>query len=329
MCSDAPFQPHSDTTRNTQDGEPIALSVIIASYNTQTLLSDCLRSIHENPPTDAHEIIIVDDASTDGSSAMVRERFPQARLLVNETNQHYAYSNNRALDVARGAYVLLLNSDTLVMPKALDLMLEFLRARSDAGVVGCKLLNDDDTIQWSVKSLPNPGAALFGARSIIARLLPNNPFTRRHLLHIGRDMASPFEVANGYVSSAAFMVPMKVVKEVGHLDRRFAYHVDADYCRRIADAGYKCFYLPTAVIKHLNHKGGTMANLKTRFRSLRMFEAQSYLYYCKHLDKKRSPRRIIVALGLCAHFLILATAQIVKEAAGAARAWGGSRSASA
>lgn len=314
--SQAKFKPIAALQAN----EAITLTIIIASYNTRDLLFSCLLSIHENPPTDPCEIIVVDDASRDGSSAMVRESFPDVRLLVNETNQHYAYSNNRAFDIARGEFVLLLNSDTLMMPKALDLMVEFLRARPDVGVVGCKLLNEDDTIQWSVKSLPNAGAALFGARSVVARLFPNNPFTRKHLLHIGLDMKQPFEVTDGYVSSAAFTVPLKVIKEIGHLDRRFAYHVDADYCKRILDAGYKCYYLPEAVIKHLNHKGGTMASLRVRFRSLRMFETQSYLYYCKHVEKNWSLMRIVVALGLFAHFIALASAQVVREVAGGAKA---------
>jgi GT2 family glycosyltransferase len=297
----------------------MVLTIIISCYNTRDLVGDCLRSIYQNPPSEAYEIILVDDASTDGTSEMVIETFPEVRLLRNEVNRHYAHSNNRALDEARGRYVLLLNNDTIVLPQALDAMTAFLRGHTEAGVVGCKLLNEDGTIQWSVKSLPNPAAAIFGARSILAKWFPNNRFSRQHLLHMGRDMTQPFVA--GLVSGAASMMPRAVIKEVGYLDVRFFYHVDADYCKRIADAGYKSYYLPTAAIIHLNHKGGTMTSLSARFRSLMMFEIWSYRYYRKHIQTSWwSPMQIVVVFGLSFHFLALASAQVFAELRGIARA---------
>src|SRR4051794_3221621 len=203
------------------DDEPphtgIVISIIIATYNACRLLADCLTSIAENPPSEPYEIIVVDDASADGTGAMVRDCFPDVRLLRNEVNRHYAFSNNRALDYARGEFLLLLNNDTIVLAQALDRMAAFLRTHPDAGAVGCRLLNPDGSIQWSVKSLPNPGAALFGARSILTRLFPDNPFSRHHLLHLDRDMTAPF--AAGYVSSAAVMIPRQIVEKVGRLDQ--------------------------------------------------------------------------------------------------------------
>src|SRR4051794_27652956 len=94
------------------------ISVIIATYNARRLLADCLASIDENPPSEPYEVIVVDDASADGTSEMVRARFPGVRLLRNEVNRHYAFSNNRAFEYARGEYVLLLNNDTIVLPQA-------------------------------------------------------------------------------------------------------------------------------------------------------------------------------------------------------------------
>jgi GT2 family glycosyltransferase len=96
------------------------LSVIIATYNTRELLADCLRSIYQNPPGEPFEIIVVDDASVDGTSGMVRDCFPEVRLLVTDCNHNYAYSNNRALELALGEFVFLLNSDTIVLPDAFD-----------------------------------------------------------------------------------------------------------------------------------------------------------------------------------------------------------------
>ena len=311
------------STLNGDDGSGKAnagpvLSIIVTCYNTRDVVRDCLNSINQHPPNETYEIILVDDASSDGTSEMVQATFSEVRLLRNKTNMNYSYSNNRALEHARGQFVLLLNNDTLVPPLALDCMISFLRNCPDAGVVGCKLLNDDGTIQPSVKSLPNPAAALFGARSIVSRLFPNNRFTRRHLLHIDRDMTQPFVA--GFVSGAAAMMPLAVVKKVGYLDQQFFYHVDADYCKRVSEAGYNCYYLPTASIVHLNHKGGTMASLPVRFRSLMKFERDSYRYYRKHIQTASwSPMQIVVAVGLSFHFLALASAQVFAEVAATVR----------
>lgn len=302
------------------DGRPSdpTLSVIVTSYNTRELVRDCLNSIYKTPPSDSYEIVLVDDASSDGTSEMVSASFPEVELLRNPINQHYARSNNRALDHARGRFLLLLNNDTIVSPFALDRMIQFLREHPDAGMVGAKLLNEDGSIQWSVKALPSAAAALFGGRSIISKLFPSNRFSRQHLLHIDRNMTEPFVA--GFVSGAGSMMPREAFEKIGHLDPQFFYHVDADYCKRLMDAGYKCYYLPTASIIHLNHKGGTTANLSKRFKSLVKFETDSYRYYRKNMRTSRwSPMQIVVAVGLSLHFLALASAQAFAELASTVR----------
>jgi N-acetylglucosaminyl-diphospho-decaprenol L-rhamnosyltransferase len=290
----------------------VVLSIIIATYNAHDLLVDCVQSIYRNPPREPYEIIVVDDASTDRTSKTVEACFPEARLLRNEINTHYATANNRAFGVASGRYLYLLNNDTIVLPDALDRMLAFLRENPEAGAVGSRLLNEDGTIQWSVKSLPNPGSALFGARSILTRLFPQNPYSARHLLHLSRDMSAPFVA--GYVSSASIMLPREVVERVGGLDTRLSYHVDADYCKRIADAGYQCYYLPSALIVHLNHKGGTMVTFSRRIRSILEFHIGSYIYYRKHVRRSRwSPMPIIVGVCLFGRFVASLGTQAIVE----------------
>jgi GT2 family glycosyltransferase len=299
----------------------VTLSVIITTYNTRQVLADCLQSVYQNPPSDPFEVIVVDDASVDGTSGMVRDCFPEARLLVNESNLNYARSNNKGLELARGQFVFLLNSDTIVLPHAFDRMLAFLKTHPEAGAVGCRLVNEDGTIQWTVKTLPNAGAALFGARSFISRIFPDNRYTRKHLLQISRDMTTPFDIGEGYVSGAAVMMLRKAVDAAGLLDTRFAfYHVDADHCKRIIDAGYRCYYLPEAVIIHLEHKGGSTADLRARFRSLWMFEVLSFNYYRKHIQRSAwSPMQIVVALGLFTHFLVSVSALAWRESAAGVR----------
>jgi hypothetical protein len=305
---------------NAEGEADITLSVIIPTYRAREVLADCLRSIHQNPPSDPYEIIVVDDASEDGTSEMVHAHFPEVRLLQNKINRHYSSSNNRAFDHARGQFLLLLNNDTIVLPQAFDRMLQFLRQYPKAGAVGCRLLNEDGTTQWSVKSLPSFGSALFGARSVITKVFPYNPYSRKHLLHLDRDMSEPFIA--GYVSGAAKMMPRNVVDEVGYLDTRMFMHVDADYCKRIADAGYSCYYLPTAEVIHLVHKGGSMVSLRRRFRFLVEFHVGSYIYYRKHVQQSIwSPMHIIVATGLLARFLFSLAIQASAELGGIARSF--------
>jgi GT2 family glycosyltransferase len=295
------------------DAAPIVVSVIIATYNASGLLADCLRSIYENPPSEPYEIIVVDDASADRTSDMVREKFPDVVLFTNKVNSHYATSNNLAFRHARGEFFFLLNNDTIVLPNAIDLMLAFLREHPDAGSVGSKLLNEDGSIQWSVKTLPNIGSAFFGARSFITRMFPNNPFSREHLQHLGHDVTKPFIA--GYVSSASVMIPRDVVMKVGDLDRRLSYHVDADYSKRISNAGYNNYYLPSAVVIHLNHRGGTMVHWRRRFRSVVEFHRGSYIYYDKHMRQTAPlPMRAIVVLGLSFRFVVSLAIQAVMEA---------------
>ena len=308
----------SPTGNGGPDSGPV-LSIVVTTYNGKEVLRDCLASIRQNPSREPFETIVVDDASTDGTSEMVAAEFPEARLVRNEVNGNYAYANNRGIERARGEFVLLLNNDTIVLPDSLDAMIAFLRGHPDAGAVGCRLLNEDGSVQWSVKALPAPAAAIFGARSILAQRFPNNPFTRKHLLHHDRATSEP--LVAGHVSGAASMSPMAVIRKVGLLDEQFFYHVDADHCKRIAEAGYKVYYLPTARIIHLNHKGGSMANLRKRFRSLMKFETDSYRYYRKHLQTSPwSPMNLVAVVGLSCHFLAIATAQTFAELASMARA---------
>jgi GT2 family glycosyltransferase len=253
-------------TTTTLISHPVILSVIVANFNGQYLLRLCLDSIYRHPPACSFHVVVIDDASSDGSAEMVEECFAQAHLLRNETNVHYGRSNNRALNLVMCRYVCLLNNDTVILPYAFDRMIEFLDTHPTAGAVGCKLLNDDGTIQASVKTLPCAMSGLFGHRSIITKVFPRNRVSRKHLLHLSHDMSRPFTA--GYVSSAAIMIRHEVIEKIGYLDERLSYHVDADYCKRIWDAGWEVYYLPSATIIHDAHKGGTMLNRKRRFQSI-------------------------------------------------------------
>ncbi len=269
-----PWPPQADESRD------IKLSVIIANYNRRELLARCLGSIYEHAPDCAFEVLVVDDASADGSAEMVEASFPQVKLLQNPANLHYARSNNRALSVARGTYVYLLNNDTLVRAHALDRMVTFLDVHPDVGAVGSRLLNADGSTQVSAKALPSALSAVFGAKSFISRMFPGNSWTRKELLHLDSDLITPKPA--GYVSGASFIVRRRVIDEIGMLDDRFFYFIDADYCKRVWDQGWGVYYLPAAEIVHFAHEGGSLITRRRRFRALLEFHVGAYLYFDKH-----------------------------------------------
>src|SRR5690348_14726896 len=131
------------------------VSIIIVNYNTLGLLRDCLNSVMRSEGRIC-EVIVVDNASADGSVAMVEGEFPSVRLLCNQQNLGFAKANNQGIKLAKGRYLLLLNSDTIVRAGALEAMSEFLDSTAEAGGVSCKLLNADGTIQASISNSPGP-----------------------------------------------------------------------------------------------------------------------------------------------------------------------------
>lgn len=298
----------------------VDVSVIIANYNARALLERCLSSIYLHPPERSFEVLVVDDASSDDSAEMVRTRFPRVRLFVNERNLGYARSNNHAILESTGAFLYLLNSDAELLPEAIDRLAEFLETHAEAGAAGTLLYNGDGTVQASVKALPSARSALFGARSFLAKskLFGGNRLTRSELLHCESGNGQPYKA--GYVSSASLMIPRDVVRAVGRLDTRLWYFIDADYCRRVWDLGRTVYCVPAAQAIHLDHQGGTKADLRRRFRSLARFHYGAYVYFSKHGGKARwHPYHAIVLAGLGARFLLSMTWQVVKEMSGLER----------
>ena len=308
---------YSRTPDNTQipeqpPREGIVLSIVIPNYNARDLLKDCLESIYENPCRYPFEVFVIDDASHDNSYEMVQKNFPQVILLRNEKNLSYGKSNNRCFERASGKYVYMLNNDTIMLPDALDKMVEFLDENPKVGAVGSKLLNEDRSIQYSVKTLPNIRSGFFGARSIITKLFPKNPFSSQELLHMSQDMSRPFQA--GYVSSASVMVRREVLRQVGGLDPRLTYHVDADHCARIWKAGWEVYYLPDSVVVHLDHRGGTLVNVKRRFKAVIEFHRGSFIFYQKHMMKSMwHPMTLIIISGLSVRFVFSLLLMISRE----------------
>jgi GT2 family glycosyltransferase len=245
------------------------LSVIIVSYNVANFLTGCLTSIYRAASRTSFEVLVVDNASTDGSAQMVRDEFPQAILLANESNYGFARANNQALRMSKGRYCLLLNPDTLVNPGSLDEMVEFMDHRPDVGASGCQLIGPDGAIQPSGRRFPSLLAVLL--RGTRLHRLCNKPVTR--YLMADWDHSSVREV--DWVLGACLLLSRKALEDVGLLDEGFfLYYEDIDLCYRLKARGWKVYYNPQIQVVHYYQRASaqgipnrlTLEHIKSIFR---------------------------------------------------------------
>lgn len=247
----------------------IDLSIISVSWNTAALLVECVQTIADGARGLVYEVIVVDNASTDGSADVIATEFPAAKLICNRENVGYARGNNQGLAVSSGRYVLLLNSDTLVKPQALTQLVEFMDQHSTVGAVSPRLL------------LPNgePQAFAFGGDPSIGYLLKRGVY-RLLLRRFIHDWHTTQLQAVDWVSGACLLVRREVIAQVGGLDENiFMYFEDADWCRRIRLAGWPVMFNPHIEIVHL---GGQ--SLKQNPAARRGYYRSLDYYYRKHFD---------------------------------------------
>lgn len=227
--------------------QDLELSVTICSWNTREDLRACLQSLRQVAHEARFEVIVIENASSDGSAEMVETEFPQFILLKQTENLGFTGGHNIGFAHAKARDVMLLNSDTIVHAGALRTLLDFVHEHPEVGIVGPKLLNPDGSLQLSCRRFPNPIAALF-RNTFIGRWFPKNRFTREYLMQDwGHD--EPRDV--DWLSGAAMIVTRQVIEQVGVLDPKFfMYCEDVDLCFRTWKHGMKVVYVPGAVITH-------------------------------------------------------------------------------
>ncbi|MCL4804762.1 MAG: glycosyltransferase family 2 protein [Anaerolineae bacterium] len=230
------------------------LSVIVVSYNTCQLLDDCLASLFAaDPPAGGVEVIVVDNASGDGSVAMVRNKHPQAIVLACEDNLGFSAANNRGSAIAGGDYLLFLNSDTVVGSDALLEPLNFMRDNPDVGALTVRLIypngeRDPD----NHRGFPTPWNA-FCHFTGLSRLFRGNPRFNGYSLGY-EDFTKTHEVS--VIAGSYMMIPRELDRKLGGWDETyFFYGEDIDYCYRIHEAGFKIVYYPH--VKVLHYKGAS------------------------------------------------------------------------
>ncbi len=230
------------------DATATDLSVCIVNWNTKDLLRGCLGSIYGQQWDSSLEVIVVDNASTDGSAAMVRRELPQVRLIANSENFGFARASNQAFTQAHGRYALVLNSDIAVKPGALDSMVRFMDRHPDAGMIGCELLNPDGSPQRSCwRGFPSLSMALGDALYLwrLAPSLARGPANMRRQT----DRREPLEV--DHLLGACMMVRREVIAQVGGMNEGlFLFLEDTEWCYRLRANSWKIYYLPSAQMIH-------------------------------------------------------------------------------
>lgn len=234
------------------------LSIIILNYNTKELLEDCLNSVKKREDEVNFEVIVSDNASTDGSADMVREKFPWVKMLEGE-NAGFSAGNNRAKGYAKGEMVLFLNPDTIVHKDTLKKTVEYLEEHKDVGAVSCKLVLPSGELDKDTRrSFPTPWVSFTHLILPLDRIFPKSKlFAKYWYGYIPEDETHEVDALQG----AYFLIRKHILDEVGWFDEGYFFDgEDIDLSWRIKQAGWKLVYYPKVKITHL--KGVTKGKVK-------------------------------------------------------------------
>lgn len=223
------------------------ISAVIVCTNERELLRRCLSSIFATPPAEPLEVIVVNNASTDGSAEMVREAFPSCRIITNRQRLGFAPNNNIGMQEATGRFLFLINSDAWVRPGAIDALIAFMDANPRVGICGPRVLNPDGSLQLSCRGFPTVRSVLMRRIPVIRRLLPQRILTR----HMMEDWDHASNRPVDWLLSACLLVRREAVDEIGLMDDAyFLYAEDVDWCWRMWQHGWQVYYVPEAEAFH-------------------------------------------------------------------------------
>ena len=251
------------------------LSVVIVNYNVKYFLEQCLHSLEQAAMGIDHEVIVIDNASTDGSTEYITARFPKVKWMACRENNGFSKGNNIAIAHAKGEYILMLNPDTIVTTEAIEGCIAFMDNNADAGACGVYMLRTDGTFApESRRALPTPFVA-FCKMSGLSNLFPKSrTFGRYYMQYLDKEETNPIEI----ISGAYMMLRHKTIKKTGALDEDFfMYGEDIDLSYRILKSGYRNYYLPLRIL----HYKGESTN-KSSYRYVHTFYRAMQLFFKKH-----------------------------------------------
>ncbi len=283
------------------------ISVIIVSWNACKHLRNCLDSVRESGAESVLEVIVVDNASRDGSQDMVRKEFPEITLICSDENLGFARANNLGIRRASGSYLALVNSDVLVHRGCFETLVEYMGANPSVGLVGPKVFGADGSLQRTCGRLPTVWNTFCRAVALDSLLPHWRLFSGREMRHWTQDNLSEVEVLSG----CFWMANRDAVALLGGLDERFFFYAeDVDWCKRFRDAGWKVVFFPAATATHFG--GGSSANAPMHF-SVQMLRA-NLQYWRKHYQ---IPGQIFFVLVSILHHTVRAVAFRLIEVFGA------------
>ena len=283
------------------------LSIVIVSYQVKPFLLSCLESIRRHGPDGAYEVVCVDNGSTDGTPDALRERFPEVRTILNPSNRGWTRAGNQGLRAARGAFLLLLDPDTVLGPQAADRMLAFLRSHPRAGCVGPRTLFPDGTLQLTCRNFPGLAFALYHTVGV-HKLFPGHPAVADYYLHTW-DHRGNRRV--DMVNTHCVMFRREVLASVGPFDEDFfAHYGDNDWFQRIRNTPWEVWFTGDAEIVH-------HASRSTRgviYRQIVQQQRDLYRFFRKHhADDMPSVFHPVVAAGIGVRAGLLMAANLLRR----------------
>jgi GT2 family glycosyltransferase len=282
------------------------LSIIIINWNTKFLLEDCLASIFNSNSSIDHEVIVVDNFSTDGSIEMIKSKFPSVVLIENSENLGFCRAANKAIRISKGENLLILNSDTKIFTGSLDALVKFTKDHLDAGAVGPMLINPDGSLQYSCRRFPS---FIMGTiHAFLGFVSPSNSYTKSYMM-IDWDHKTEREV--GWISGAAMFLRKKAVLDVGLFDENyFMYVEDVDICYQLWKKGWKVYYCPQAKIMHYI---GESSRQKSPGMIIEHHRSMYYFLTKQNKDSYKKIFNLFIAIGLSVRAIVMLILNFLKK----------------
>lgn len=287
------------------------LCILVVNFNTRHLLDEMLAALKQDPAFDSARLVLVDNASTDGSAEYLKSAFSEHTLLFSESNIGFGRANNLALDRVDSEFVLLLNTDAFIAPDSLTRSLAYMRSDPKCGVLGVKLVSRDGSLQPSCRYFPAP-LNMFLSRSGLSRFLP--------WVRGVDDMNWAHDEVRecDWVPGCFYLIRRELIDLLGLFDPRyFLYYEEVDHCRAVKAAGWKVVYFPGTSVVHIGGESAKSAGELTQSgRQISILQVESELLFI---------RKHHGLVGLCLHLILSALSALWVGVKGVLRGKGSRR----
>lgn len=259
-------------------GNALDVSVVIVNYNVKEFVQNLLHSLEKATRSIKAEIIIVDNASDDGSVELISEKFPNVKLVASKENLGFGRANNVGFQMAQGKYLFILNPDTLVQEDTLEKLIAFFERTPDAGMIGCKILNPDGTLQLNCRrGFPSPWTSFCKVTGLSSLFPKSRLFAKYNLTYLDEDQTTEVDALSG----SCMLMRKDVYDKIGGFDEQFfMYGEDLDLCYRVQKAGYKVYYVPETKIIHYKGESTKRSSLD----ETKVFYGAMSLFVKKHFS---------------------------------------------